>query len=154
MTVTTVTITNTPRSVPGYGMSELVRRVAQWSKSGAVAYTEASGAINLFELPGNSIVLRVGINVTTAFDASGSAAAATGTITIPNDTGTIVAWDALITKLQSTGWSPDTLDGGTLLPSSGGMVIFNYTTSTSGTSTNTKGSFECYIEYLQLADQL
>ena len=153
MTVALKSVKNIPLSVPGEGMAEIVRRVAQWHKSNAVAYTESSGAINLFEIPGNSIVLRTGIHITTAFDASGSAAAATGTITVPNDTGTEIIWDALITKLQSTGYSPSTMEG-VVVPSSGGMVIFNYTTSTSGVSTNTKGQFEVYLEYVQLENRL
>lgn len=153
MAVVTKQINNIPLSVPGQGMTEIVNRVSQWHKSNAVAYTEASGTINLFELPGNSIVLRSGVNVTTAFGASGSAAAPTGTLIIPNDTGTVIVWDALITKLQSTGWSPSTADN-IIVPSSGGMFAFSYTTSTSGVSTNATGSFEAYIEYLQMADLL
>jgi hypothetical protein len=155
MTVVTKQIKNVPLSVPGEGLAEIVRRVAQWHKSPSVAYSEASGAINLFELPGNAVVLRVNVNVTTAFDASGSAAAATGTITVPNDSGTLTLWDAGNTKLQSTGMSPSTsAEGAVVTPSSGGMVIFTYTTSTSGTSTNAAGAFEVYLELVQLADRL
>lgn len=153
MTVTPIQVKNVPAHVPGEGMAEIVRRVAQWHKSGAVGYAEASGAINLFELPGNSLVLRSGIMVTSVWSASGSAAAATGTLTIPNDTGTLTVLDAANVALQSSGWHPSTADG-VILPSSGGMVIFNYTTSTSGASTNAAGSFEAYVEYIQLADKL
>lgn len=153
MTVTTKSVKAVPVHVPGEGMAEVVRRVAQWHKSNAVAYTEASGAINLFELPGNSILLRAGVKVTAAFDASGSAAAATGTITVPNDTGTETIWDAGNTKLQSTGYSPSSIEG-VALPSSGGMVIFNYTTSTSGASTNAAGSINVYVELIQKEDLL
>lgn len=153
MTVATKSIKAVPVHVPGEGMAEVVRRVAQWHKSEAVAYTEASGAINLFELPPNSILLRAGVKVTAAFDASGSAAAPTGTITVPNDSGTETIWDAAITKLQSTGYSPSTVEG-VLIPSSGGMLIFNYTTSSAGASTNAAGSFNVYVELIQKDDLL
>jgi len=153
MTVVVKQINNIPLAVPGQGMAEVVRRAAQWMKSNPIAYTESSGAINLIELPGNTVVTKALMHITTAFDASGTGAAATGTITIPNDSGTETIWDSLITKLQSSGFSPSTVDA-VIVPSSGGMVIFNYTTSTSGVSTNTKGSFEVYLEYVQLEDML
>src|SRR5512147_589057 len=103
-TVATKTVSATPRFVPGYGMSELVRRVGQWHKSGSVLFSDTGTALNLFELPGNSIVTRLLVRVTEAFDASGSAAAATATITVPNDTGTETMWDAANVGLQSTGF--------------------------------------------------
>ncbi len=153
MTVVTKQVKNIPVHVPGQGMAEVVRRAALWYKSAEVAYTEASGAINLFELPGNGIVLRAGVKVKTAFDASGTAAAATGTITVPNDTGTETVWDAGNTKLQSSGYSPSSIEG-VKLPSSGGLVIFTYEHSSAGASTNTKGTFEVYIEYIERDDLL
>lgn len=152
-TVTTKSVERTPRQVPGYGMSELVRRVTQWHKSNPVLFSDTGSALNLFELPGNAIVTRLLVHITTAFDPSGSAAAPTGTITIPNDTGTEIMWDAANTKLQSSGFSPSTVDA-CILPDSGGMVIFNFTLSSAGTSTCAAGECEVYLEYLEPEDEL
>lgn len=148
MTVVTKNLKQIPVSVPGQDMAEVVRRVALWHKSNAVVYTEASGSINLFELPGGGLLLRLGVKVSDVFDASGSAAAATGTITVPNDTGTETVWDAGNTRLQSTGYTPSSIEG-VKIADSGGMVIFSYVPSSAGVSTNNSGTFEVYIEYIE-----
>lgn len=136
-----------PVHVPGEGMAEVVRRVSQWYKSDFVDFNEASGAINLFQLPGNGLFVRAYVNIETAFDASGTSAAATATITVPGDTGAVTIFDAGSVKLQSSGYTPDT--GGTPLhvPSSGGYVILTYTPGTAAA-----GQLEVYIEYLQNDD--
>lgn len=132
-----------PPFVPGEGMAEVVRRVSQWYKSDFVDFNEASGAINLFEVPGGGLFIRAYVNVEAAFDASGTSAAATATITVPGDTGAVTIFDAGNTKLQSSGYTPDT--GGTPLhvPDSGGFVILTYTPGTAAA-----GQLEVYIEYL------
>src|SRR5574340_1495656 len=129
MAVITKQIKKVPVSVPGEGMAEVVRRGVRCYKNSA-AYSESSGAINMFELPGNSLVTKLVVNVSTAFDASGTSAAATGTITVPNDTGTITLLDAGNTKFQSSGFIASTGAEPVKLPSSGGMVIFTYTPGT------------------------
>lgn len=141
-------IKNLPVAVPGQGMAEFVRRSAQWIHSDAVSYS-GDTTVDLFEIPGNSLIVETYVQITTAFDASGSAAAAAVTITVPNDTGTetIFNGDSDNTLLQSTGFKAAT--GFALMPSSGGLVQANLEPGTT-----TGGAFEVYMAYVQLADKL
>jgi len=136
-------INRVPLTVPGAGMAEVVRRTVQWRKSASLAYTDPTGATNLFEIPGNVLVTNALIRVTTAFDASGASAAATLIITVPNDTGTETIFDASATGLQTTGYFPAT--NYALTPASGGYVIATYTAG----GTNVHGALEVYLEYVQ-----
>jgi len=135
-----------PVNVPGYGMDEVVRRGSQWFKSDAVLFSDTSTA-NLFELPGNCLVVNMFVNVTTPYDGTGTSASATATISVPNDTGTEVLFDAGAAGLTTTGFKPAT--GFAKVPSSGGYAILTYTANTT-----TAGAFEVYMEVVQLADQL
>jgi hypothetical protein len=142
-------VTNIPTFVPGGARAtEHLRRSAEWWKSDAILYTDTT-TINLFEIPGNSIVMNMYVHVTTAFDASGSSAAATATITVPNDTGTITLFDASTIMLQTTGPNWSTGEKGTVVPASGGYIIMTYTPGTT-----TKGQCEVYVEVVQLEDRL
>lgn len=135
-----------PVAVPGEGMAEFVRRSSQMIKSDSMVYDDTSPA-NLIELPGNVLVKGGFVHVTTAFDASGSAAAATLTLTVPNDTGTETIFDASTNFLQTTGFHPVT--GYALTPSSGGYVIATYTAGST-----TQGALEVYLDYVDLANRL
>jgi hypothetical protein len=141
-------IKKVPMHVPGQGMAEFVRRSAQWIKSDSVAY-DGDTTVDLFELPGNSLVVNTLVQIQTAFDASGSAAAAAVTITVPNDTGTETVFngDSTNTLLQSTGFKAAT--GYALLPASGGLVQANLEPGTT-----TGGAFEVYMEYIVFGDKL
>ncbi len=121
-------------------LAELARRVPQWVKSDAVNYSD-TGTVNLFEIPGNVLITNMLVRVKTAFEASGTSAAATATITIPNDTGTETIWDAANTALQSSGFKPTT--GWALTPDSGGFAILTYTAGTT-----TAGQLEVYLSYV------
>lgn len=135
-----------PVAVPGEGMSEFARRSAQWLKSDSFVFDDTSPA-NLIELPGDILVVGGFVHVTTAFDASGSAAAATATISVPNDTGTETLFDASTILLQTTGFHPVT--GYALVPSSGGYLIATYTAGTT-----TQGALEVYLAYVDKASKL
>jgi hypothetical protein len=140
-----------PPFVPGQGMAELVKHLQLTVKSDRVAFG-GSTAITLFEVPGNILITGVKVNVTTAYDASGTSAAASATIEVPGSTGAIVAWDASLTKLQSlttAGLSPDTLAGPVLVPSSGGVITFKQEPGTT-----TAGVAEVYVEYVPNATLL
>lgn len=134
-----------PRSKHAPYVADEIRRVALWRKN-TVAYTD-TGTINLFELPGNVLVKEALVRVTTAFDGTGASAAATMTLTMPNDTGTETLFDAGGTLLQSTGFKPSTAMAVT--PSSGGYVIMNYTANTT-----TAGQLEVYISYIEFDSSL
>lgn len=115
-------------------------------KSSPVLYTDTT-SVNLFELPPYSVVVGAWVNVTSAFDASGTSVAATATITVQNDTGTETIWDAANVGLQATGFKAATGPLGTVLPASGGFVALAYTPSTT-----TVGALEVYVEVLQIQD--
>lgn len=140
---TVVMIKPRPKHAPF--VAEEIRRVALHAKN-SVTYTDTT-AINLFELPGKVLVKEVNVRVTTPFDGTGASAAATVTITMPNDTGTETLFDAGGTLLQSTGFKPSTTMGVT--PDSGGYIIANYTANTT-----TAGAFEVYLSYVEFADEL
>lgn len=124
MTPTVKSFKKIPLAVPGMGMAEFVRRGVQWIKSDSVVFGDTS-PMNLIELPGNALVVDGFVRVTTAFDASGSAAAATATLSVPNDTGTETIFDASTILLQTTGFHPVT--GFAMTPASGGHAILTYT---------------------------
>lgn len=147
--VQVVQITNQPYVFPGDPRTdEHMRRQGEWFKSGTIASTDTT-SINLFEVPGNSILLNFGVRVLAAFDGTGSSAAATATITVPNDTGTEVIWDAAGVNLQSSGMKAATGALMIAMPSSGGFITMSYTPNTT-----TAGSMEVYVELLQGIDRL
>jgi len=139
-----------PLTVPGEGMAEFVRRAPQWIKSDSSAVTfDGDTSVNLFELPGNSLVTKILVHVETAFqDGSGSAAPVV-TITVPNDTGTETVYNADSTNgvLLATGFHAAT--GFALTPSSGG-----YVTAAIAPGTTTTGALEVFMEYVPLGDRL
>ncbi len=135
-----------PNIAPGFGMSELIKRIPLTVKSNSVTFADTT-AVNIIELPGNVLITGAQVRVTTAFDASGTSAAATATLTVPNDTGTEVLFDAANTILQSTGFKPATTLA--LVPSSGGYAIVNLTPGTA-----VAGALEVYLSYIPNADQL
>ena len=135
-----------PNLALGYGMTELIRRLPLVVKSDVVTFADTA-AINLIELPGNALILNAQVRVTTAFDASGTSAAATATLTVPNDTGTETLFDAANAILQSTGFKPATTLA--LTPASGGFAILNLTPGTAGA-----GALEVYLAYVPNADRL
>lgn len=130
-----------PANAPGFGMAQLLRHVNLTVRSPQVLSTDTT-VINLIELPPNALVTNILINVTTAFDASGTSAAATATLSVPNDTGALVVWDAANLALQSTGLvSASTLNA--LIAASGGFLILNYTPGTAAA-----GALEVYLSYV------
>lgn len=140
---TTVKIKPRPKHAPY--VADEIRRVALHAK-GRMTYSDTT-AVNLFELPGNVLVKEANVRVTTAFDGTGTSAAATLTITMPNDTGTETLFDAAGTLLQSTGFKPSTTMGVT--PSSGGYIILNYTANTT-----IAGALEVYLSYVEFDNEL
>lgn len=139
----TIKITPRPRHAPY--VADEIKRVALHAK-GSMGFGDTT-AVNLFELPGNVLVKEANVRVTTAFDPSGTSAAATLTITMPNDTGTETLFNATNTLLQSTGFKPSTTMGVT--PSSGGYIILNYTAGTT-----TAGQLEVYLSYVEFDNEL
>lgn len=135
-----------PMAVPGQGMAELVRHLPVFVK-GVMTSTDTTSVL-LIELPGNCIVVRTLVHVSTPFDASGTSAAATATVAMPFDTGSTTVWDAANVGLQTTGWKLDT-GGPVMLASSGGFVTVAYTPGTT-----TTGQLEVYVEVLPLAERL
>lgn len=135
-----------PNIAPGFGMTELIKRLPLAVKSDAVTFADTA-AINLIELPGSALIVDAQVRVTTAFDASGTSAAATATLTVPNDTGTETLFDAANTLLQTTGFKPATTLA--LTPASGGYAILNLTPGTAAA-----GALEVYLLYIPNADQL
>lgn len=134
-----------PVIAPGAGMTELVKHLSLVSKSRPIASTDTT-TVNVFEFNGNELVLGVQVNVTTAFDASGSSAAATGTISVPGATGAVVLWDAANVGLQTLTTDfmvSSTNTGPVQIPASGGFLKFNYTPSTTGA-----GALEIYLRYV------
>lgn len=136
-----------PVNVPGEGMAEFVRRAPQVFKSDSIGFAD-TGTINIFEIPGNVLVVGAALRVTTDFDGSGTSAAPSATFSVPVATGALVILDApalsLVTSagVQSTGpWA--------VTPASGGLGIVTYTAGTT-----TAGVMEVYLEYVSLADRL
>lgn len=143
-------IKKVPLHVPGEGMAEFVRRAPQWIKSDAVAYN-GDTAVNLFEIPGNALVVQALVQVTTAYQDGSTSNAPAITITVPNDTGTETIFqadsDVNATLLQSTGFYAAT--GFALTPASGGYVILSQ-----APGTTTTGALQVYLEYVPIADRI
>jgi len=146
MAATVKNIKRVPAVVPGAGMTEVTRRGEHWIKSDAVAYGDTSPVL-LMEVPGNVLITDAYVRVKTAFDASGTSAAATAVLTVPNDTGAETIFDSNLLALQATGFHRAT--GGALTPDSGGYIQLTYTAGTT-----TAGALEVYVAYVDLADRL
>lgn len=139
------TLPTVPLHVPGQGMAELIKHLQLTVRSNSVAYTDTT-AVNLFELQGGIIVTDARIEITAAFDASGTSAAATADLTVPGSTGAVTLWDAANVALQtltSDQMLPSTHPGWVKVPDSGGFAILNYTPGTT-----TVGSLEVYLSYI------
>lgn len=130
----------------GAGQTELNRQESRWYKSGAVAFGDAS-PVTLFSVPAHTLIVQALIHVSTPFDASGTSAAATATLTVPNDTGTEVIWDAAGVGLQSTGSHPSTTVG-VVVPSDGSITL------ALTPNTTTAGQLEVYLELVEPEDLL
>lgn len=130
-----------PANAPGFGIADLLKHVNLTVRSPEVLFSDTT-AINLIELPPNALITNILINVTTAFDASGTSAAATGTLTVPNDTGALTVWDANLVALQSTGLISATVLNA-LVAASGGFLAMTYTPGTT-----TVGALEVYLSYV------
>lgn len=140
-----------PPHVPAAGVAELLKHIPSAVRSDPVNYN-GDTAVNLFEVPGNILIRALQVNIITAFDASGTSAAATGTITVPCDTGTFTVFDAANTLLQTVTtdqYKPSTNAGWIKTPDSGGFVIFSLEPGTT-----TAGQLEVYMEYQPNADIL
>lgn len=129
--------TSNPGGDPMYFITHGVRM----AKSSSVAYNDTTSVV-LFNVPADTLIVGAYIFVTTAFDASGdSAAPATATITVPNDTGgTDTIWDSATALLQATGVYPATAMA---YVSASGNVILAYTAGTT-----TAGALTVYLEYV------
>lgn len=128
-----------------YAGGDVIRRVPITVKN-SFAFGD-TGTINLFELPGNVLVTDLDVLPTTAFDASGTSAAATVTITMPCATGSVQIYSSANTKLQLTTMSLGGVKDVT--PASGGLVIATYTAGTT-----TVGQANVYLSYISYADEL
>lgn len=136
-----------PKYAPGSGVADALGRSQKWVKAAAVAYDDTS-PINLFEVPGDVLIVGGIVNVDSAFDPAGTSAAPTVAITAPDvDDTTVTVWDAAGVGLLTTGKKPFTNFAQT--PASGGYVIATYTAGTT-----TAGGFEVWLAYVELADQL
>jgi hypothetical protein len=122
------------------GQTEVNRRIGQFWRSDLVEYDDTT-TVNVFSIPGNVMVVGGFVQVVSAFDASGSSAAATATLTVPNDTGTETIFNAANTALQSSGLHPCTAFA--ITPDSGGDVALSYTAGTT-----TAGSLYVYLEVI------
>lgn len=131
----------------GYGEdveAKAERREGRWYKSDAVAFGGDTSNV-LFRLPANSIVVGAFIAVETAFDASGTSAAATATVTVTNSTGSETIYDAANTGLQSSGLHPATAFC-VISDTAAAPVV----TLLLDPGTTTAGSVRVYIEVVQL----
>ncbi len=134
-----------PAVAPGKGMTSVVRHISLLVKSNPVLFSDTT-SVNLIEFQGNELIQDIQVNVTSAFDASGSSAAATATITVPGATGALTVWDAGNTRLQivnSDYLSPSTNPGWIQIPASGGFLKFLLTPGTA-----LAGQAEVYLRYL------
>lgn len=149
--VIAVTVPVTPPFSPGEGVAKVINRVEQVVRSNRVLFSDTA-AINLIEFRGGEIVTGVQVDITAAFDASGTSAAATATISVPGSTGAVVVWDADSVDLQvltSDRTHPSTNPGWVKVPDSGGFLILNLTPNTT-----TVGSLEVYLSYFPKANSL
>jgi len=130
-----------PAHVPGFGMAELLKHVNLTVRSAEVLFSDTT-VVNLIELPPNALITNAVINVTSAFDGTGTSAAATATLSVPNDSGALVIWDAGALGLGATGIASATVLAA-LVANSGGFAILNYTPGTT-----TAGALEVYLSYV------
>ena len=131
-----------PSAAPGHRVKESLQ-----AGSRHVVSTAISGAsttpILLFELPAKKCLIKsIDVNVTTAFDASGTSPAATLTIAIPNSTGTLVVLDTSTSGLQTAPFVFSSSGKG-VTTSTGGVINGTFTAATSGSA----GAAEVYVEY-------
>src|SRR3990167_6336523 len=89
-----------PSHVPGQGVAKLLKHIPALVRSDPVNFNSDT-LVNMFEVPGNIIITDLQVNIITAFDGTGTSAAATGTISVPGDTGAIVVFDSAGTLLQT-----------------------------------------------------
>lgn len=144
-------IPKVPVTVPGFGMAALMKHIHITVKSNSVLFSDTTAG-NLLELLGNEVIVHAQVDVTAAFDASGTSAAATATLTVPGATGAVTIWDAANLKLQtltSDVLSPSTNAGFIKVPASGGFLAFTF-----APGTTTVGAFEVYLTYLPDATKL
>jgi hypothetical protein len=140
-----VTVPRVPVTAPGAGMADLLKYQTLTVKSNRVLFSDTT-AINLIQFRGNELVLDAKINVTAAFDGTGTSAAATATISVPGSTGAVVIWDAGalgLGTLTSDFMLSSTNTGPVKVPASGGYLTVAYTPNTT-----TAGSFEIYLRYI------
>jgi hypothetical protein len=140
-----------PPHVPAAGVAELIKHLPAIVRSDPVNFNSDT-SVNLFEVPGNILISKLQVNIITAFEASGTSAAATGTITVPCDTGTFTVFDSNLTLLQTVTtdqYLPSTNTGMIKTPDSGGYVIF-----LQAPGTTTAGQLEVYMEYYSDVDKL
>lgn len=131
-----------PAVAPGMGVTSALKSSVKVAKSSSVLFSDTT-SVNLFEVPANILVTNAYVNVTSAFDASGTSAAATLTVTVPADTGATTIWSAANVALQATGFYAAT--GMELLASSGGFVNVAYTPGTT-----TAGAMQVFLEYVEI----
>lgn len=134
-----------PPFVGDAGVSEILKRVTLNVKSDPVNFNSDT-AVNIFEVPGNIVITNLYVDIVTAYEASGTSAAATATIEVPGSSGAVIAWDAGNTRLQvftDTGLSPDSLAGPIKVPASGGMIVVKTDPGTTLT-----GQMEVYVRYI------
>lgn len=142
----TIAVKPAPPYAPGQGVAKALHRSQRWVKSETIAFGDTS-PVNVFEIPGNVLVVGGLVDVITAFDASGTGAAATVTITVPNSTGTTTVYDASTSGLQTSGFKA--FSDYALTPASGGYIVATYTAGTT-----TAGSFQVYMAYVEPEDEL
>lgn len=140
-------IARVPSVAPGFGVTEMLRRVPQVVKSDSIGFGDTA-AINVFELPGNVAVTGAWLRVTADFDGSGTSAAPSATFSVPVATGPQIILNAAALSLVTTIGAIST---GPLCvtPASGGYAIVDYTPGTT-----TAGSMEVYMSYVDMADRL
>jgi hypothetical protein len=127
----------------GAGQTEINQRGSQWYKSESIAFG-GDTTNTVFVLPAGCLVVDGFVMVESAFDASGTSAAATATLTINNDTGTETLFDAANVGLQSTGLKPCTLAAAGVTTTVCPVKLLM------DPSTSTAGSLRVYIEVVQL----
>jgi hypothetical protein len=126
-------------------MAELIKHLNLTVKSDKVNFNSDTN-VSVFEVPGDILIRNISVNVVTAYEASGSSAAATATIEVPGDTGAIVVFDAGSTLLQTATTDvmlPSTNAGPIHVASSGGVIAVKQ-----APGTTTAGQLEVYLTYV------
>lgn len=140
-------IARVPSVAPGFGVTEMLRRVPQVVKSDSIGFGDTA-IINVFELPGNVAVTGAWLRVTEDFDGSGTSAAPAATFRVPVATGLQIIMSApalsLVTTIGAQSTGPICVT-----PASGGFAALYY-----DPGTTTAGSMEVYMSYVDLADRL